>query len=165
MSLSSSPLITVALSVSTFSIAVCAPLVLAPSAANAAADLCHQVTAAEVSGALGVKVTAVTPVHNANITVCWYKVGTNANAIYVRSSIGSGDAGFALNRSRSQGEHLASDKHFAPYSAFSIWLGAASYGYTYGVVILKNKNELDVGGVATSLAKIEGLAKKVLPLI
>jgi hypothetical protein len=143
------------------------PLALSASPATAASTLCQKVSMAEVSTTLGIKVTKVTPVLNGSVTVCWYQVGSNPDAVYVRSSIGSGVGVFNLNKSQSktQGEHPATDKHFAPYSAFSTWLGSASYGFTYGVVILKSKNELDVGATKASLAKVEALAKKVLPLL
>jgi len=143
------------------------PLALGPSVAAAAPTLCQKVSVGEVSVALGVKVTKVTPVLNGSVTVCWYQVGSNPDAVYVRSSIGTGVSVFNLNKSQSktQGEHPTTDKHFPPYSAFSTWLGSASYGFTYGVVILKNKNELDVGATKVSLAKVEALAKKVLPLL
>ncbi len=157
----------ITLALSTLSIAASAPLLLGTGAAVASSNLCQKVSAAEVSATLGVKVTKVTTVVNGSVTVCWYSVGGNSNAVYVRSSLGSGASGFALNRtqSKTQGEHPVTDTHFAPYSAFSTSLGAASYGYTYGVVVLKKKNELDVGATKVTLTKVEALAKKVLPLI
>jgi hypothetical protein len=109
----------------------------------------------------------VTPDLNGSVTVCWYQVGSNPDAVYVRSSIGSGLSVFNLNKSQSktQGEHPVNDTHFSPYSAFSTSLGSPSYGVTYGVVVLKKKNELDVGASKVSLAKVETLAKRVLPLL
>jgi uncharacterized membrane protein len=167
MSAKSSFVFKISLTATTVTLAMSAPIAVGVSAADATSNLCQQVTTAEVSAALGVKVTKVTPDLNGSVTVCWYQVGSNPDAVYVRSSIGSGLSVFNLNKSQSktQGEHPVNDTHFSPYSAFSTSLGSPSYGVTYGVVVLKKKNELDVGASKVSLAKVETLAKRVLPLL
>ena len=167
MAMKSPGLSRVATAAAMMCVALGAALVGAVSPAGAATNLCQKVTAAEVSAALGVKVIKPSTVINGSVTVCWFQVGSIPNSIYVRSAIGAGSAVFASDRSQSktQGEHPVTDHHFAPYSAFSTSLGSASYGYTYGVVVLKKKNELSVGASHVSLAKVEALAKKVLPLL
>jgi len=133
--------------------------------ANASpAALCQKVTPGEVSQVLGVKATKVTSDLNGNVTVCWYRVGANSQAVYVRSQSGDSLSGFNADKkaAAAQQEHPKVDVHFTPNPAFSTSIGSATYGYTYSVVVLKGHAELSVGAANVTLAKVEALTKKVL---
>src|ERR1019366_10465521 len=109
----------------------------------------------------------VTPVLNGDVTVCWYQMGANPDAVYVRIQTHDSVAGYARDTKMAaqQSESPVTDKHFAPYVAFSTSLGSTSYGFTYSVTILKKTTELTVGGANWTLVKVQNLAKKVLPLL
>ena len=159
---------TLILAVASATLALSVPVVaLSASPAGAASNLCQRVSLAEVSSTLGVKATKVTPVFNGNVTVCWYKVGTNVDAVYVRSQTGATMSVFTANKTsaKKQGEQPLNDTHFSPYVAYSTSLGSPPFGYTYAVTVLKKSTQLDVGATRVSLAKVEALAKKVMPLI
>lgn len=134
--------------------------------AGAQSSLCQKVSLAEVSSTLGVKATRVTPTINGNVTVCWYKVGSNANAVFVRLQTHDNSAGFSADKklAAQEDEKPVADKHFGPWNAFSTSIGSPSYGYTYSVTILKSSTELAVGAAHSRLASVEALARKVLPL-
>ena len=140
------------------------PLSLAATASASSVSLCKSVTSAEVSKALGVKVSTVSKQVNGSVTVCWYKVGANPQAVYVRSQTGDSAAGFQtdLKAARTQQQNPKTDPRFAPYKAFSTSIGSQTYGFTYSVTVLKKSTELSVGAANTTLSKVEGLAKKVL---
>ncbi len=146
-----------------------APLVVALPAihASAASSLCQKVTAAEVSSYLGVKATKVSSDVNGNVTVCWYRVGTNAQAAYVRVQTGDSKSGFNADRKAAgtQSENPKADLNFGVLPAFSTSLGSPSYGYTYSVTVLKKSTELAVGGTTAKLSNVEHLTKKILSLI
>jgi hypothetical protein len=159
---------TLILAISSATIALGVPVVaLSAAPAGAASSLCQRVSLAEVSSTLGVKATKITPVLNGNVTLCWYKVGANADAVYVRSQTAATMSVFTANKTsaKKQGEQPINDAHFSPYIAFSTSLGSPAFGYTYAVTVLKKSTQLDVGATRVSLAKVEALAKKVLPLI
>jgi hypothetical protein len=150
----------------TFSLGVVlAPMMAGP--ASASSSLCSKVTTAEVSSFLAVKATKVSQDVNGTVTVCWYQVGANSQAAYVRIQTGDTRAGLNADKksAATQGEHPKTDLNFAPLTAFSTSLGSPSYGYTYSVTVLKKSTELVIGGVTTKLSNVEGLTKKVLPLV
>lgn len=130
-------------------------------------SLCQKVSTAEISSTLGLKATKVATTVNGGVTVCWYQVGSLAHAVYVRSQTSTTKAQFTADRKSAgtYGEHPKTDTNFAPYSAFSTSLGSVTYGFTFSVTVLKKSTQLDVGGANTTLAKVETLAKKVLPLL
>ncbi|HEV3186985.1 MAG TPA: hypothetical protein VGZ04_02950 [Acidimicrobiales bacterium] len=141
--------------------------VLAGGPAGATSSLCTKVTTAEVSTFLGVKATKVTTTVNGNVTVCWYRVGSNTQSAFVRVQTGDNKAGFNLDKksAQTQGEKPKSDVSFGSLLAFSASLGSPSYGVTYSVTVLKKSTELTIGGVTTKLSNVEGLTKKVLLLV
>jgi len=131
-------------------------------------SLCQKVSAAEVSATLGLKATSSSSQVNGSVTVCWYKVGANSQAVYVRTQTGDDTAGFNADQkmAKTQGENPKADLKFKPYRAFSTTLGSAAYGgVTYSVTVLKKTTELSLGGVKTSLTSVESLAKKVLAIL
>jgi len=149
---------------------VLAALAVAPAASAATSPrttLCQKVSLAEVSKALGVKATKVSTTLNGSVTVCWYQVGKNKNAVFVRTQTHDNAAGYNNDFKLAQkyGEHPKSVSNFKPYPAFTTWIGSASYGYTYSVTVLKKTTELGVGATGTTLAKVEALTAKVLPVI
>jgi len=137
-----------------------------PTAASAASS-CLGVSAQEVSSVLGVKVGKVSTQVNGSVTVCNFQVGANSHGAYVRTQGQVTKSAFAANMklAKTYGENPKNIALFKPYTAFSTSLGSATYGFTYGVTILKKSTQLDVGGVDTRLAKVETLAKKILPTI
>jgi hypothetical protein len=149
------------------SLALCLPLVADLTPAGAVSSLCQKVSLAEVSGTLGVKATKVSPVLNGDVTVCWYQVGVNPDAIFVRTQTHDNAASYTYDKKMAtkEGESPVADTHFAPYSAFATSVGSPAYGFTYSVTILKKTTELDVGAADSKLTKVENLAKKVLPLL
>jgi hypothetical protein len=122
------------------------------------------VTPSEVSSFLGVRATPVSPDVNRSVIVCWYWVGANPQAAFVRIQTGDNRKGFNADKksAATQGEKPKTDLNFGSLPAFSTSLGSATYGYTFSVTVLKKSTELDVGGVTTKLSNVEGLAKKVL---
>ena len=133
-------------------------------ASASSGSLCQKVTPGEVSQVLGVKATKVTKDLNGSVAVCWYQVGINTEAVYVRAQTGDNLAGYNadMKAAKTQQEHPKPDVHFKPNSAFSTSIGSATYGYTYSVVVLKGHVELSVGAANVTLAKVESLTKKVL---
>ena len=117
-----------------------------------------------MSQALGVQATKVTKDLNGSVTVCWYRVRANGQAVYVRAQSGDNLARFNgdLNAAKTQQQNPKPDVHFKPNAAFSTSIGSATYGYTFSVVVLKGHVELSVGAVKVTLAKVESLTKKVL---
>lgn len=166
-----SPTVLIRLRIAMVGVAVAAGVVPSLSgtviAGASSSSLCQKVTAAEVGAALGVKVTKVTRDVNGGVTVCWYQVGHVAHAAYVRSQTQVTSAGFKSDEAlaKSYGENPTIDNGFKPYAAFSTSVRSPAYGFTYSVTILKKSTQLDVGGSSSTLAKVEGLAKKVLPLL
>jgi hypothetical protein len=153
--------------VSSIVVALALPVVVMNPVSNAAlSTLCQKVSLSQVSSTLGVKATKITPEYNGNVTVCWFRVGANADAVYVRRQTGVNVGVYNLNKAtaKTQGEKPIADKHFAPFGAYSTSIGSATYGYTNAVTILKKSTEIDVGAVNVKLIKVESLAKKVLPL-
>ena len=146
---------------------VVVPLSMDSSAVASSVSLCKAVTAAEVSKALSVKVSNESKQINGSVTVCWFKVGANSQAVYVRSQTGDNASGYQsdLKAARTQQEHPKTDTKFAPYKAFSTSVGSPTYGFTYSVTVLKKSTELSVGAASVTLTKVEGLAKKVLPIL
>jgi hypothetical protein len=114
-----------------------------------------------------VKATKVSQVVNGNVTVCWYRVGANTQAAFVRIQTGDSKTGFNVDRksAATQGESPKTDPNFGTLPAFSTSLGSDSYGFTYSVTVLKKSTELVVGGVTKKLSNVEGLTKKVLSLV
>jgi hypothetical protein len=151
----------------TFSLGASLIPVLVGGPASATSSLCNKVTTAEVSSFLGVKATKVTSDVNGSVTVCWYRVGANSQAAYVRIQTADSRAGFNADKkaAAAQSEKPTTDSNFGAFPAFSTSLGSASYGYTYSVTVLKKSTELAVGGVTTKLSNVEQLTKKVLSLI
>jgi hypothetical protein len=70
-----------------------------------------------------------------------------------------------MKAAKTQQEHPKTDTKFAPYKAFSTSIGSQTYGFTYSVVILKKTTELSVGASNATLAKVEKLANKALPIL
>jgi hypothetical protein len=155
------------LALSTTSFTPCLALATNAAPASAASNPCHQVSLAEVSSTLGLKVTKLTPAVNGDVTVCWYQVGANPDAVFVRTQTHDNVASYTLDKKTAakQGESPVTDQHFAPYSAFSTSIGSPTYGFTYSVTILKKTTELDVGAANSKLTKVENLARKVLALL
>jgi hypothetical protein len=141
--------------------------VLAAVPVGASPTLCNKVTTAEVSSFLGVKATKVSSSVNGSVTVCWYRVGANSQAAYVRVQTGDNHAGFNADKkaAATQHENPKTDLNFGTLPAFSTSLGSPSYGYTYSVTVLKKSTELAVGGVTSKLSNVEHLTKKVLLLL
>jgi hypothetical protein len=127
--------------------------------------LCQKESPAVVGKVLGLKVTSVSPTVNGSVTVCWYRVGALAHAVFVRTQTHDNLAGFNsdLKLAATYQEHPKTDANFKPLHAFSTEIGSASYGYTYSVTVLKGTTELDVGASNVTLAKVEGLAESILP--
>jgi len=155
------------LGAASLSASVVAPSAFATTHSRSLPSLCKSVSVAEVSNSLGVKATKVTGTANGSTTVCWYVVGANTHGVFVRAQTHDNLAGYNrdLKNAKNYGEHPKAIANFKPYPAFSTWLGAAAYGYTYSVTVLKKSTELAVGGTKTTLAKVEGLTAKVLPTI
>jgi hypothetical protein len=155
------------LALSAASLALNLALVTDAAPASATSNQCHQVSLAEVSSTLGLKVTQLTPVLSGDVTVCWYQVGANPDAVFLRTQTHDNVSGYTLDKKAAakQGESPVTDQHFAPYSAFSTSIGSPTYGFTYSVTILKKTTELDVGAANSKLTKVENLAKKVLALL
>lgn len=135
--------------------------------ASATSPFCNKVTTAEVSSYLGVKATKVSSNVNGSVTVCWYRVGANTQAAFVRIQTGDNKAGFNADKkaAAAQSEQPKTDLNFGALPAFSTSLGSPSYGYTYSVTVLKKTTELVLGGVTSKLSNVEHLAKKVLTLV
>jgi hypothetical protein len=75
--------------VSSIVVALALPVVVLNAVSGAAVStLCQKVSLSQVSSALGVKATKITPEYNSNVTVCWFKVGANPDAVYARSQTG-----------------------------------------------------------------------------
>jgi hypothetical protein len=129
-----------------------------------ASSLCNKVTAAQVSSSLGAKATKVTTEVNGSVTVCWYQIGSNSHAAFVRTQTGDNVAGFDSDKkaAAAEDENPKSDLSFGKLLAFSTEIGSATYGYTFSVTVLSKSTELDVGGVTAKLSNVEGLAKEVL---
>ena len=144
-----------------------APLVLAGTAAGSANSLCRQLSAPRVAKALDLKVTGETTVSNGDVAVCWYRVGANSQAVFIRTQANDSVSGLRADRANAtkQGEHPKTDLHFKPESAFSTSIGSATYGSTYSVTVLKKRTEVSVGAVHTTLVKVEALTRLVLPLV
>ncbi len=113
-------------------------------AASATSSWCQKVTTSEVSSVLGVKATKLFSQVNGNVTVCWYRVGANAQAAYVRIQMGDSKSGFNADRKAA---------------------GSATYGYTYSVIVLKKSTELALGAATSKLSNVDHLAKKILSLL
>ncbi len=141
--------------------------VLVTGTASATTSICNKVTTAEVSSYLGVKATKVSTVVNGSVTVCWFRVGANSQAAYVRVQTGDTQAGFNADKklAAAESEKPTTDLNFGPLPAFSTSLGSATYGYTYSVTVLKKSTELVIGGITSKLSNVEHLTKKVLPLV
>ena len=77
----------------TFSLGASLVPVLTSVPASAASSLCNKVTTPEVSSFLAVKATKVSTVVNGSVTVCWYRVGANTQAAFVRIQTGDNKAG------------------------------------------------------------------------
>lgn len=137
-----------------------------PSAASPS-SLCNKLSVATISSTLNVKATSLSAQTNGAVTVCWYKVGANSQAVFVRSQSQDTLAAFNVDRkmAKTQGENPKSDTNFGPYPAFSTSLGSASYGITYSVTVMKKSTELSLGAVNVKLANVESLAKKALSMI
>jgi hypothetical protein len=150
----------------TFALGAALLPLLSTGSAGAAASLCAKVTPAEMSSHLGIKSTKVTSEVNGSVTVCWYRVGANPDAAYIRIQSDDSRAGFNADRksAAAQGESPKTDQNFGALPAFSTVLGSASYGYTFSVTVLKKSTEIAVGGVTTKLSNVEGLAKKLVAI-
>jgi hypothetical protein len=137
------------------------------SSSASQASLCQKVSSSEVGAALGLKVSKVTKDVNDTVTVCWYQVGKVSHAVFVRAQTPDNVAGYKadMKLAKSYNENPKADSNFAPYMAFSTTLGSTTYGVTYSVTVLKKSTELDIGGTGTTLAKVETLAKKILPIL
>ena len=83
----------------TFSLSLSLVPVLAAGPASASASLSKQVTTAEVSSFLAVKATKMSQVVNASVNVCWYRVGANTQAAFVRVQTGDNKSGFNVQPS------------------------------------------------------------------
>jgi hypothetical protein len=131
------------------------------------AALCQKESPAVVGKALGIKVASVSPTVNGNVTVCWYRVGALAHGFFVRTQTHDNLAGFNsdFKLAGTYQENPKTDPNFKPLHAFSTVIGSATYGYTYSVTVLKGTTELDLGGTNVTLAKVEGLAKSILPTL
>jgi|GEM_PF-3378562 len=151
----------------TFSLGASLVPVFATGPAGALSPFCNKVTTAEVSSFLGVKATKVTSNVNGSVTVCWYRVGANTQAAFIRVQTGDSKAGFNADKkaAAAQSEKPKTDLNFGALPAFSTSLGSPSYGITYSVTVLKKSTELVVGGVTSKLSNVEHLAKKVLSLV
>lgn len=134
---------------------------------GASSSLCGKVTTAEVSSFFGAKATKVASDFNGSVTVCWYQIGANPHAAFVRTQTGDNLAGFNYDKkaAATESENPKADLSFGKLPAFSTTIGSASYGYTFSVTVLRKSTELDVGGVTSKLSNVEGLAKKVLSQI
>ncbi|MDE3064056.1 MAG: hypothetical protein KGJ36_00100 [Acidobacteriota bacterium] len=142
------------------------PLVASGPAVGASTSVCASETASRVGSALGLKVTKETKVVQGSVTVCWYQVGANSHAAFVRVQAHDTLAGYKLDlkNAATYGEHPKADSSFSPAPAFDTSVGAATYGYTYGVTVLKSGVEVAVGGAGTTLSRLRGMAKAVLAL-
>ncbi len=142
------------------------PLSAGPSAASPS-SLCNKLSVATISATLNVKATSVSAQTNGSVTVCWYKVGANSQAVFVRAQSQDTLAGFNTDRkmAKTQGENPKTDSNFGPYPAFSTSLGSPSYGITYSVTVMKKSTELSLGAVNVTQASGESLAKKFLAML
>ena len=86
------------LALSTTSLTSCLALATNAAPASAASNPCHQVSLAEVSSTLGLKVTKLTPAVNGDVTVCWYQVGANPDAVFVRTQTHDNVASYTLDK-------------------------------------------------------------------
>ena len=140
----------------------------AGAAANKLAPgaLCKKLTPAMVSKVLGVKATGVTPQVSGTQTVCWYKVGTDTTAVYVRAATSYTKAKFNADQklSAATNQHPKKDTKFGALPAFSSSLSSPISGTVYSVTVLKGTAEIQAGATKVSLAKVEALAKQGLSL-
>ncbi len=148
-------------------VSVLTPLALGRVASASSRSLCQQVTSGEVSKALGVKAPKVTKDVNGYVTVCWYQVGANPQAVFIRSQTHDSVTGFNADRKAATAQHEdpKTDPSFKPNPAFSTLIGSATYGFTYSLTVLKGHVELVVGASNVALVRVEGLARKVLPIL
>lgn len=137
--------------------------VTAPSGASPS-SICSKFSPTTVSKTLGVKATKSTKVVNGDVTVCWYQVGANAQAVFIRTQIGDNLAGYNADRkaAAAQSENPKVDATFKPLAAFSTSLGSPAYGVTFSVTVLKKGTEVQVGAANATLARVEALTKQVL---
>ncbi|HVB70558.1 MAG TPA: hypothetical protein VND83_03520 [Acidimicrobiales bacterium] len=143
------------------------PWATSVSQAGASATICSIETGAKVGAALGLKVTKASKDIQGSAVVCWYQVGANPHAAYVRVQTHDTMAGYQvdLKTAKTYQESPKSDSAFSPYPAFSTSIDSATYGYTYSVTVLKKTTEVAVGATGTTLSKVTTLAKKVLLLV
>jgi hypothetical protein len=134
------------------------PAALAPGA------LCKKLTPAMVSKTLGVKATAVTKQISGTQTVCWYTVGGDTTAVFVRGATAYSMAKYTADKklSASTNQHPKADTKFGKLPAFSSSLSSPVTGTTYSVTVLKGTTEIQTGASKVSLAKVEALAKAAL---
>jgi len=156
------------------SVALSAPVMATPPsgrttqrAGTVTQNWCKKVPLATITAVLGKKATKVTPQVGGTSVVCWYTVAKQDHAVFVRYSTNYTVAKYNADKklSQSTGQHPKADSKFAPYQAFSSYVGSAAYGYTYSVTVLKKSNELQVGASNSTLAKMEALTKKILPVV
>jgi hypothetical protein len=135
--------------------------------ASGASSICSIETGTKVGAALGLKVTKTTKDVQGSATVCWYQVGVNSHAAFVRVQTHDTMSGYQsdLKLAKTYKENPKPDLAFSPDSAFSTSLGSATYGYTYSVTVLKKTTEVAVGGTGTTLVKVAALTKKVLAAV
>jgi hypothetical protein len=143
------------------------PWVASVTPALAAGSICLTETGAKVGAVLGLKVTKTSPEVQGSVTVCWYQVGANSHAVFVRVQTHDTLSGFHadMKTAKTYKENPKTDTSFSPYPAFSTSIGSATYGYTYSVTVLKRSTEIAVGATGATLTKVTALAKKVLALV
>ncbi len=146
---------------------LCVPWVASVSPAGATSSICSIETGAKIGAALGLKVTKASKDTQGSAVVCWYQVGANPHAAYVRVQTHDTMTGYQvdLKTAKTYKENPKTDSAFSPYPAFSTALGSTTYGFTYSVTVLKKTTEVAVGATGTTLAKVTSLAKKVLLLV
>lgn len=125
------------------------------------ATSCTFVTAAAVSSALGVTVSAPTVVNNAPVTVCYFPKGSFSKFATVRlqtnmtsSSFATGRAGFGQH-----GEPTSAVNGLGE-QAYSSVIGSGKYAIS-SIVVLNQGEELLISAPAT-LAAVESLARSEL---
>lgn len=142
------------------------PGVASVTPALAAGSICSTETGAKVGAALGLKVTKTSPEVQGSVTVCWYQVGANSHAVFVRVQTHDTKSGYQadIKTAKSYKENPKADTSFSPYPAFSTSIGSPTYGYTYSVTVLKKSTEAAVGATGVTLSEVTTLAKQVLAL-
>ena len=144
------------------------PLVLAAGAAAVLASTtaaaagsgpsCNLASPKAVKSALGITVGSPSATKNATVTVCQF---TTAPGLLVRFQTNETAALFAFGRK-------SFAKHGEPTKTVT-GLGTAAYSSTFAggksntIVVLKNRTELLITAVGEPLAKLEALAKLILP--